>query len=245
MDIGLSDFYRILRDAVKYYPATSPVQKCKQLQSFRVLAHDPATNSDLFTPTLGAAPTDKIYPFFWSRKWELNGSPFGELSFDWPLLTAFETICTESDGEMIYRIELAVLDVYQPDKCDNYASASCDSRPINQIYMDTKALLLGALDYVYGTVLATTTIDPVEKIYNHDFLVQNYPNDHDIKMWYGINWSNQNRQNRYACVEYPTNKIYGTKAQIDIRIPQCEEVIFNMQVSNPQSIGFEAGCKNC
>ncbi len=249
--LNISDFYRILKQAVKLYPATSPVKRCLQPQSFRVLARDPRANAELGTPTLGASPTDKTLPFFWSREWELNKSAPGNLTFGFPLLTAFE-LSNQTNGDVFrgktartFSIELAVLDVFKPEACNTPKPDSCDGRPINQIYIDTERILDGILRYIGGTVTATTDTDPVEKVYNEQVLQATIPGEYNIKMRLGEIWAAKNTQMTFTRVEYPALNIYGTKTRFVFMVQECPETIFNSTVFAPEIIGFEAGCTNC
>lgn len=249
--LTISDFYRVLRNAVRLYPATSPVKRCLQPQTFRVLARDPRSNAEIGTDTLGASPTDKTLPFFWSREWELKKSQPGTLSFGFPLLTAFELVNeTTSDvfrgkSARTYTLELAVLDVFNHEACNKPNPDSCDGRPINQIYLDTERLLDGVLRYIGGTVTAITDADPVEKVYNEQFLIANFPGQHTVRLRLGDLWAGKNTKIQFTRVEYPTRNIFGTKCRFVFHVDSCPETVFNLQVPNPGLIGFEAGCSDC
>lgn len=249
--LTILDFYRVLRNAVRLYPPTSPVKRCLQPQTFRVLARDPRSNAEIGTDTLGASPTDKTLPFFWSREWELKKSKPGSLSFGYPILTAFE-IVNETTVEVMrgkasrtYTVELAVLDVFKPDASNMPNPDSCDGRPINQIFIDTERILDGVLRYIGGTVTAITDADPVEKVYNEQFLIANFPGKHTVRVRLGDVWAGKNPKFTFTRVEYPTRNIFGTKTRFVFHVDSCPETVFNSQVPNPGLIGFEAGCADC
>lgn len=249
--LTISDFYRVLKNAVRLFPATSPVKRCLQPQSFRVLARDPRSNAEIGTDTLGASPTDKTLPFFWSREWELKKSSPGALSFGFPLVTAFE-IVNQTNGDIFrgkasrtYTVEIACLDVFKPEACNQPNPDSCDGRPINQIYLDTERILDGVLRYVGGTVVAVTDADPVEKIYNEQFLIANFPGQHNVRVRLGDVWAGKNTSMQFTRVEYPTRNIFGTKTRFVFHVDSCPETVFNSTVTNPGLIGFEAGCTDC
>jgi hypothetical protein len=216
-----------------------------------VLARDPRSNAEIGSDTLGASPTDKTLPFFWSREWELRKSPPGNLSFAYPIVTAFEIVNqTNADifrgrASRTYTVEIAVLDLFKPDACNSPQPDTCDGRPINQIYLDTERILDGVLRYVGGTVTATTDSDPVEKVYNEEFLAANFPGQHVVRVRLGDMWAGRNSQMQFSRVEYPTRNIFGTKTRFVFNADSCPETVFSSQVPEPGLVGFEAGCSNC
>lgn len=250
MNLSISDFYRICRNAVIFSPPTSPVKPCLQLQAFRVLQRDPRTNSEIGTDTLGAVPTDKGMPFFWSRKWSLAKSEPGGLSYGYPLLTAFEII-NETDSAIFqgkasrtYTIELSVLDSFRPELFKGKVTA-CDGRPINQIFLDTEYLLDSALKYIGGSVIATTTGDPRQKVYYKPFLDAVMPGNYTSVLDVGQHLGGINQSLRFARVEYPVKNIFGTKVQIKFKAQSCPTIDFTTAVPDLDKIGFEAGCQDC
>jgi hypothetical protein len=250
--LTIEDFYRVLKNAVRFYPATSPVKKWLQPQSFRVLARDPRSNAEIGTDTLGASPLDKVLPFFWSREWELKKSPPGALTFSYPLLTAFEIINNPTNGifkgraSRTYTLEIAVLDTYNSDAACNRANIETgESRPVNQIFLDTERILDGVMRYIGGTVTATTNSDPVEKVYNEQVLEANIPGQYAVKLRLGDVWAAMNPAPQYARVEYPARNIFGTKTRFLFKVESCPEIVFNEQIPAITPIGFEAGCNDC
>lgn len=251
MNLTISDFYRICKSSVRLFPATSPVNTCKQLQTFRVLQRDPRQNAEVGTETFGAVPTDKDSPFFWSRKWELNKYKIDKLSYEYPAFVAFE-IVNETNGDIFtgkasrtYTVELSVLDVFKPESCKTFTSNQCEGRTINQIFLDTELLLDSALGYIGGTVIATTTADPVQKIYNKQILQSLYPNDHNIVIDLGTIWKSRNQKMIFSRVEYAVKNIYGTKTRFVFVADNCQSITFNNSIEDLGTIGFEAGCTNC
>lgn len=252
MELSITDIYRVLRDAVKYFPQSpDPVRVCRQLQTFRVLQRDPRTNAEVGTDTLGATPADKDSPFFYSRKWELSKFNPNALGFNYPVLTAFE-MSNETVGSIFvgqynrtYFLEFAVLDVYRPDKTKGRFDV-CEARSINQIFLDTEFLLDSAIKYLGGAVIATTSIDPVEKVYFKPFLdeavAQGDITSFDVKFHVGPMLSGLNPNLRFVRVEYPAKSLYGTKVQIKFKTSNCETVTFNPDALDLGVIGFEVGC---
>lgn len=252
MNLTISDFYRVCRNAVRFFPATSPVQQCKQLQTFRVLQRDPRTNAEVGTDTFGAVATDRNSPFFWSRKWESAKFDPNNLSFIYPALVAFEIVNeTTSDifvgkASRTYTVELSVLDVYLPDDCKAPSTSKpCAGRPINQIFLDTELLLDSVLKYIGGTVIATTTADPPARVYNKQLLESTLPNDHFITLDMGAIWKSRNPKMVFTRVEYPVKNIFGTKTRFQFVADNCPTILFNSTLPNTATIGFEAGCSNC
>ena len=119
MELSLTDIYRIGMNAVKLFPAQNPPAECMQLQTFRVLQREHDTELD--SETLGAVPTDKDSPFFWSRLWHEKGYLPNALSFDWPILTMFEIVNKfkhpgfMKGNQRCYQIEMTVWDKYRQD----------------------------------------------------------------------------------------------------------------------------------
>lgn len=252
MNLTISDFYRICRNAVRLFPATSPPQRCRQLQTFRVLQRDPRQNAEVGTDTFGAVPTDKDSPFFWSRKWELAQFKPDKLAYEYPAFVAFE-IVNETTGDIFvgkasrtYTMELSVLDVFNPELCKQPStSRPCDGRTINQIFLDTELLLDSVLKYIGGTVIATTTADPVQKVYNKAMLESLLPNDHTVILDLGTIWKSRNPKMNFSRVEYPVKNIFGTKTRFQFVVDNCATISFNDTVGDIGTIGFEAGCSNC
>lgn len=251
MELSIKDIYRLLRDAVKYYPSTSPIRPCRQLQTFRVLQRDPRTNAEVGTDNMGAVPTDKDSPFFYSRKWELAKFNPNKVEFDYPVLTGFEMV-NEANGSLFagqfnrtYMLEFSVLDVFRPDRTKG-GFDNCDARSINQIFLDTEVLLDSVLKYLGGAVTATTNVDPVEKVYYKPFLdlavTAGEITSYNVIRQIGPVLSGLNQNLRFIRVEYPTKNIYGTKVQVKFRTTNCETVTFPNTALNLGVIGFEIGC---
>lgn len=254
MNLQITDYYRVLRDAVRYYPVANPVRPCSQLQTFRLLQRDPRQNIEIGTDTLGVIPTDKDTPFFYSRPWELSKFDANRIRYEYPLLTAFE-IANDADGAIFqgnvnrtYTLELAVLDTFQGDKGKN-APQTCAGRPINQIFIDTELLLDSVLKYLGGIVTATTDVDPVEKVYFLPFLeyakAQAQIASFSVRTYPGTVLAGDNKSLRFIRVEYPAKNIYGTKVQLKIKVQNCPSVDFAFDALSLGSIGFESGCNNC
>lgn len=251
MDISLTDFFRIGRSAVQLYPALSPPQPCLQLQAFRVLQL--ARGNEIGTDNLGAVPADKDTPFFWSRKWHNSKYNPNALAFEYPLLTMFDIVSETKTSafsagfKRCYTIEIAVLDVYKDD-CVDGSKVGCSARTINQIFMDTEMLLNSVLQYFGRIVSAITSADPVEKLYYLPWLeAKKIAGEITYQVKYDLqNTLNTNNPNmRFSRVEKPTNKIFGTKTQVQFCTNNCPTIMYDTSLSDFGTLAFEAGCKNC
>lgn len=250
-NLTILDFYRVCRNGVRLFPATVPAKTCLQLNAWRVLQRDPRLMLEIGTDTLGAVPTDKDTPFFWSRLWEQRKFDPGALGYTYPLMTAFE-IVNETNGNghpfdgntsRQYTVELAVLDVFKPDACKTPNPGACDGRPVNQIFLDTELLLDSMLRYIGGTVIGTTTANPTPMVYNRMYL-ETLPG-HNITMDIGAVWKSKNTKLVFSRVEYVAKNIYGTKCRFTFVADKCPTIQFNPSIADPKLIGFEAGCSNC
>lgn len=252
--VPITDFYAIVRDAVRLYPATSPVRKCAQPQSFRVLQAD--RGAEVLTENLGATVSDKDSPFFWSRQWELAKYNPNKIGFDWPLVTLFEAQNEaigspfEKGFKRCYTLEISVLDVYRDD-CQTGKHTGCEARTVNQIFLDTEAMLDAVLKYLGKMVIATTSADPMPRYYNLDWLAAAVSNG-DITSWdvqpggeLGAQLVGDNRTASFQRVEIAQKKIYGTKTQFRFCTHNCASVSFNLESPTFGVLAFEAGCRDC
>lgn len=233
-------FYKMLLQAARFYPAMSPPMKCKQLQAFRVLARDPRQNVEVGTDTIGTILSDKD-TFFWSRKWELSGFNAGKISYEYPLLTAFELVNRSSypmDGNNTkeYDIELSVLDTYYGE---SLKKNECENRSINQIYLDTEFMLTAVLRYIGGLVVASVNGGD-DAIYNIKLLESVYPGQFQVKNHLGSAINAANRNVSFLRVEFPAKNIYGTKAKITVKALDCCNVDFEI-VDGNDTVGVEPG----
>lgn len=252
MELSLLDIYRIGRDAVRFFPAQSPPIPCLQLQAFRVLQRD--RDSELDTDTLGAVPTDKDSPFFWSRKWANTKFNPNALGYDPPFLTMFEVVNTferpafEKGNRRCYALNLTVWDKYK-EECTLGNHTGCESRPANQIYVDTGILLDTVLHYIGQTVIAYTSADPVEKVYYKpylDFLKLNGDiTSFDIVKDFQESLNGHNKQNRFVRVERTTSKMFGTSTQINFCTTNCPTIEYDNTLPDFGTMAWQAGCSNC
>ena len=245
MNISLKDFYRIGRDAVKFFPANAECP-CLQLQAFRVLTR--GGSQEITTDSLGAIVSDKGGPFFWSRKWNEAKSSPNAITFDYPILTMFEVIGETGTSPFVkpfyrdYTIEIAVLDVY---KDDAGRQSGCKARTVNDIYIDTGRMLDAVLAY-FGGIVEATFANGARRIYYKPYLEANIGAQYDISGMLLNTINSANKQVRFSRVDrFATNNIYGTKCQIIFRENSCDDISFNTQIPDFGVIGFEPGCTNC
>lgn len=248
MNISLRDLFQIGKDAVRLFPANTE-RPCLQLQAFRVLTRGGGA-TEIGTDNLGAVPTDKDNPFFWSRKWHNNKYSPNALTFDFPILTMFETF-----GETVqtpfnipfgrqYTIELAVFDTYQDD-CVNGKHTGCKARTINDIYFDTGLLLDSVLRY-FGGMVEATMANGEKKLYYRHWLENAHArgavSDYNISGLLLNQLSPLNKQVRFSRVDrFATQKIFGTKCQIVFQTNNCEAIEYDLELPDFGTVGFEAG----
>ena len=252
MNLSLRDIFQIGKNAVQLFPA-NPESPCLQLQAFRVLTRG-GGSTEIGTDNLGAVPTDKDNPFFWSRKWHNNGYKPGALTFDYPILTMFETFGETVTTPFVkpfgrtYTIELAVFDTYQED-CVDGKYKGCKARTINDIYLDTGTLLDTALQYFGGMVEATVDGGAAKMYYKpwlESSLAAGVITTYNIAGMLGNQLYSQNKAVRFSRVDrFATQKIFGTKCQIVFTTNNCETIDYNLELPDFGSVAFEAGCTNC
>jgi len=222
------------------------------LQTFRVLSFQ--RGADLGTENLGAVPTDKDTPFFWSRAWhEAKYNP-NALSFNWPALTVFEIVNETRSAPFAkgftraYRLEVSVLDVYRAD-CVDGSKTGCQARPINQIYLDTERLLDGLFAYLGEVVVASTSAEPTPTVYYEPWLkaqvLAGAITGYAVKYRLDNTLGTENKNVGYSRVELSAQNIYGTKAQIVLKVSECPSVEYETSLPDFGLLSFEAGCLDC
>lgn len=252
MNLSLRDIFQIGKNAVQLFPA-DPDSPCLQLQAFRVLTRGGGA-TEIATENLGAVPTDKDNPFFWSRRWHNNKYSPNALEFDFPILTMFETFGETPTTPFVkpfgrtYTIELAVFDKYQDD-CVDGTYTGCKARTINDIYLDTGTLLDSVLQYFGGMVIAATATDSTPKLYYKPWLVSAYElgaiGPYNVTDMIGNQLFAQNKQVRFSRVDrFAANKIFGTKCQIVFTTNNCETIDYDLELPDFGTLAFEAGCRN-
>ena len=143
--ITIEHIYSALRDAVRFYPKAS---KCLQPQTFAVVE----SLSFLSTENLGKTPCDRGKPYFFSRLWESMSYNPSKVSFEFPIVAAFEmssemTLAFSNKASECTSIQILVADKYQED-CDKAKCNTCDSRCGSEIFRDANVMLLNVLEYL-------------------------------------------------------------------------------------------------
>ena len=252
MDLTLPKIYQFGKESVQLFPENTD-KPCLQLQAFRVLTRGGGA-TEITTETLGGVPSDKNGPFFWSRKWHNNKYNPNALTFDFPILTMFETIGEsktspfQSPFGQTYSIELAVFDVYKED-CVDGSKTGCAARTINEIYLDTGTLLNSVLEY-FSKIVNVRFADGCTGLYNSDWLeaakARGIVGNYDIIGYLSATLAPMNKQVRFARVDrFAANNIYGTKCIIEFPVNVCQAIDYNFELSDFGANGFEVGCKNC
>ncbi|MCS6930525.1 MAG: hypothetical protein NZM43_13640 [Saprospiraceae bacterium] len=237
---NLITFYTALREAVRLHSPNTTLP-CKRLQTFRVFAASPA--QELLTQTLGATVCDKDKPFFFSREWHERRYNPNEITWQYPLLFAFEVeaACDLSqieDGIVRARhtLQVGVLDVVKDVKsaagCKN-----CEGRTPNEIYLDTQQQLFEALLFVKRIGIATfddgTQILCAPSAYDATFTTLNMIEE-------PLNAVPLFR------IERPAERVYGTGVTITIKAQQCDVTkAFDTSQKEYGVLAHEAGCSNC
>jgi len=251
MELTINQFYEIGKNAVRLY-ANGRTAKCLAPQAWRVLQRDRGT--DISTENLGVVQSDKDSPFFWSRQWMLNKCRPNAVSFEYPLVTAYEVNFTDKGLPMSggvrrdYTLEIAVWDVFRDD-CLDGKRGECAARSINQIFADTDAILNNVLAFYRDQVLATTSKDPTERLYYLPWLkeqlrlgnIERYNVTYSLANTLGA----KNQSVPFSRVERPAQKLYGTKARIVFSTSNCPAPVFDLSAKEYGVLAFEAGCQDC
>jgi hypothetical protein len=181
---------------------------------------------------MGATLSDKDTPYFYSRAWERKKFTPNNIVADYPVLTAFELSSDlgrgiqESNIKQCYFLEVAVLDSFK-NECDGKVGR-CESRTINQIYRDTEIILLNALNYLSGCVIAT--VGDVTGVYNTAILdrllssgeIEQYDTIYDI----GGKFQSENKEARTIHVDMGTTDKHGTKIRVKVCVNRCLDIEF-------------------
>lgn len=273
--ISIQQFYAALRDAARFAPVN--IEKpCMRLNAFRVLHQE--RGRDLESPTLGATVSDYWKPFFWSRKWDENKLNPNSIEFEYPILTAFEINNEASDsffskgGKHCYLIELSVIETYKED-CQRLRSYDCEGRTINEIYLDTQAILSGVLKWLGSLILADVTdlniyeqrqdngeATTPEEVINSDQLftgiglfskpwleARKLAREGEFSELLSLE-SELNALNPkiiFSRVEMPATKKYGTKTVIKFCTSNCDAVNYAYSTPYYGQVGHDYGCPTC
>lgn len=245
-DFSLTDLYMIGRTAVQLYPE-NPERPCLQPKAFRVL--QTGHSNEISSSNLGAVPTDKDSPFFWSKKWMQEKYNPNKLGFEWPILTMYHigdnggNVFQPGMSTYVYNIQLAVLDLYRKD-CVNGSIRGCNARQVNQIYIDTATILKSILQYFKGIVIANTDRQPKDRIYYLPALIAQRQAG-NIRMINVVRelqevLSNENRQINFEPVD-ESSGIHGTTCRIMFPTRNCDIAQFKCEATDYGTVGFESG----
>lgn len=156
MQFGFIELYSAIRNVLALSQQKTTV-RCEQIQTFAVLDEWQVASREQLEKTV----IEKYKPFFYSKKWNQEGYPSGNMSFEYPLLAIIpqsQNIKGIAGGECSNSItfHLAVLD-YIAENYDNYkysyvdkngvcacncsSKKICDSRNQFEIENDTSLLL--------------------------------------------------------------------------------------------------------
>lgn len=256
MSATLTDFYNALKQAVMFSPqyvapdsGNGKVWKCRQLQTFRVMAKD--KGAELASANLGAVICDKGKPFFWSREWHENKYNPNNITFKYPALLLTELSFSseqafQQNTKRCYTFQLAVVDQLVDD-CKTCSCESCEKRTINEIYADTEALLFSATYYL--SKMREARLEPSNETVwaNTDYLAHlketgDISEFHTLADFGGL-LNGQNKAGSGYRLEFA--KIYGTALNITACFQNCEATEFNFNLPDFGVLAAEAGCKTC
>lgn len=248
MNIEIEDVYFMVQDAVRYFPENA--RKCRRPNTFRVFPVE--SDISLTSPNMGATACDDKTPYFFSRSWERQKRNPNNVTAELPAVTGFEH-AAEMEGlftdnvEGTYTIAFTAWDVYNTEK--KKGCTACESRSINEIYSDTKFILLTVMKFLYGIVFATTSADATLRWYPEALLKQwkidSVITSYEIKGWMKTRLNSANKRKRMYRVERPGEYVYGTAILLDIQIRECAQPEYSFNSPEFGILSHEAGCKNC
>lgn len=236
----LITFYTALRDAVRLHNPQSNLP-CRRLQTFRVFASSPT--QELLTPNLGATICDKDKPFFFSREWREKKYNPNDITWQYPLLFAFEVeanadILQIEDGRVriTHTLQVGVLDIVKEVK-SAAACKGCEGRTVNEIYLDTQQQLFEVLRFVKALGVATFE-DGVQII--------RQPGAHDATFT-SLNIIEEAKSGiPLFRIERPTERVYGTAVTLNVKATHCNiNVCFDAPSKEFGTLAHEAGCTQC
>lgn len=154
VNLTLSRFYEILKDAAKYSKTND---KCSEINTFAVCYEFADFNKDSF----GMKPEDSNTPSFWTRA----SMSLNEITIAYPTLVVFDFAGQYVDqfnqtcqAHKIHEIRLVVSDVFVQDSSG--LSIDCNGRNITAIFSDTEKILDNILKYISSVSLfAVTNLD--------------------------------------------------------------------------------------
>ena len=226
------------------------VWKCRQLQTWRVMAKD--RGAELVATNLGATICDKGKPYFWSRKWHESKYNPNSIVFEFPALLLTELSINsekafQKSSKRCYNFQLAVVDTQTTD-CKNCGCDSCEGRTIAEIWADTESLLFSTLYYLSKIRQATLSPSSETGYWNTDYLAalkaQSLINDYTLDADWGGLLNKQDVQGYRVSVE-AANKIYGTAVNFTACFQNCEATEHNFNLPDFGVLAQEAGCQTC
>ena len=224
--ISLNDLYSLLIQGSKTYP-TSP-KLCHRPQAFSAIA----SLSEIAGDSNGKTICDKDRPYFWSRQWNAKGNKADSITFEYPLIAAFELNATiegifKDDFNITYNVQIICVDQYKQDQAKGQACTTCDSRTKNDIYNDTERVLHNVLkrlkDAKYVSLnggsyqwLLQSIIDDYTAANPGDTTDINIAATNQFKQWLQGSGINQIRYESQTQAN-----LYGTAVTIQFKASQC------------------------
>ena len=149
-----NDFFRLLGEAVKYSPSVAVGRVEIPLNTFAVLR----SPIELTAESLEKTIWDKGKPYFYSRKWEAFNYSANRISFEYPILVAYDlgpriTDFFSGKGQRLTNIRLDCL-YPNVEKAGADVKQACKALVVNEIYDLTHAHLLQVLAYMKNCIYA-------------------------------------------------------------------------------------------
>lgn len=208
----LPDVYRLMAESVRFYEV-SPNTGEPRPETFGVIDNE----KDLTSESLGYTIFDKNKPHFFSRAWEQNKYNPSALGWKYPALVVYEEnmihegLFTDSK----YRYWSLSLNCLVQDWNEIKGDEASQDQPVihktrSEFYVDAENILLKSLRYIQRAVIASTTEDATERLYNVDYLEYRKANVPGFD--YTVNKSKRNvfghELNKYNSGPMVFNRIY-------------------------------------
>lgn len=165
--IHITDIYRLLREAVRFYSALNPHTRPN---TFAVLDNEKDINSESL---FGFTIRDKNKPHFFSRAWEHTKYNPSSLIWHYPAIFVFENDLTINDifnetKERYWSIDIHAM-IPEWDHVANKPD-SVHYKNVFELYNDAEDMLFGMLKYLDRSCIASTNLNGEKLLYNLDYL---------------------------------------------------------------------------
>lgn len=226
----LRTIYRLLNEAVRYYPETTPAYM--RPDTFAVVEEWSDVNSANLLKTVA----DKDKPFFFSRKWAQLNYRASAVTYDFPAVLTYDTqtvtnnLFSTTTTKRVYTLDLLVVDKWD-DMCKKL------NRTRNDLFLDTESILDHILNYFSNVIYAV--VDGGEDGYYHTGWLQQAVTDGEITSYQETNYkTKQLKQNFVRNNESTTMErwagamqdLYGVRFTFNIDATICLEGDFDFSI---------------